>query len=200
MFNNSNNDDEIYSIALQPDGKIVAGGYTYGDRFVMALTRYNDTPIPVNNICFTAGSMVATDQGAVPIEQLTSSNTINKMHIRQVTKTTGLDKTLVHIKKNALGFNTPYRDTTVTYQHKIKYNLQWYHAGDLVNHKTITLVPYHGEYLYNVLLNVHTTMNVNGLMVETLDPTHILSRIYQSDMTEVERNTVVCKLNTILTH
>ena len=118
----------VQSILLQPDQKIVAGGlyilYLNGS----ALARYNNPPVPINNICFIEGTPVLTDQGPV-------------------------------------------------------------------NHKTIVLIPYDGGFLYNVLMDTHQIMVVNGLFVETLDPQHILSKIYRSNHTDSEKNIMICKLN-----
>ena len=42
----------------------------------------------------------------------------------------------------------------------------------------VTLVPYNGEVLYNVLLNEHEKMQVNNLIVETLHPRHKVALLY----------------------
>ena len=185
----------VQSILLQPDQKIVAGGlyilYLNGS----ALARYNNPPVPINNICFIEGTPVLTDQGPVAIEKLISRHTIGYDPVRMVTKTIGIDKYLVRIKKGALGFNTPSQDTTMTMSHKICHNRIWVNALDLVNHKTIVLIPYDGGFLYNVLMDTHQIMVVNGLFVETLDPQHILSKIYRSNHTDSEKNIMICKLN-----
>ena len=192
----SNTYSLIFSLAIQSDGKIVAGGTSDIEGTIsFVLARYYADVIPVNNICFVEGSMVATDQGAVAIEKITPYHTIGRKPVLQITKTISVDKTLVYMKKNALGFNTPYRETIVSNQHKLYYNLRWYYASELINHKTIVSIPYQGQYLYNVLLDTHTTMNVNGLTVETLDPSHYLAMIYTSELSEVEKNGKINEMN-----
>jgi hypothetical protein len=40
------------------------------------------------------------------------------------------------------------------------------------------VVPYRNEYLYNVLLKTHETMNVNGLICETLYPKNPIAKFF----------------------
>ena len=51
-------------------------------------------------------------------------------------------------------------------------------AKHLVNETTVTLVPYNGAILYNVLLADHEKMQVNNLIVETLHPEHKVAKLY----------------------
>ena len=43
----------------------------------------------------------------------------------------------------------------------------------------VTLSPYNGEALYNVLLEEHGKMQVNNLIVETLHPEHKVAKLYR---------------------
>ena len=190
--------DIIRTIACQQDQKIVAGGFTTdaSGNILFALTRYIEST-PINNICFVEGTMISTDQGSIAIEKLTPYHTIHHQPIRKITKTIGLDKSLILFKKHSLGFNTPYRDTIVSSQHKILHNRSWYTASGLINHKTVISIPYHGEYLYNILMDHHTVIIANGLYAETLDPNHILSQIYSLSSIE-EQNDKIHQLNHLI--
>ena len=53
-------------------------------------------------------------------------------------------------------------------------------AKHLVNEANgVTLVPYNGAILYNVLLAEHEKMQVNNLIVETLHPEHKVAKLYR---------------------
>jgi hypothetical protein len=133
----------------------------------------NSSSAPIAAICFTAGTLVETDQGEFPIESLTKHTLRGQMI--QVTKTVQLDPWIVKIKARAFGSN-PTRDTYVTKNHRI-YQGSWVKAFDLVNGNTVTLVNHQG-FLYNVLVDTHTSMNVHGMRVETLDPKEPTAKLY----------------------
>ena len=57
----------------------------------------------------------------------------------------------------------------------------------LINGDTITEVPYDGEYLYNVLVDTHTTMRVHGMLVETLDPNSIVGLFYRAKLSPKQK-------------
>jgi len=133
----------------------------------------NGSPVPIATICFVAGTLVDTDQGEFPIESLTR-HTLRGQPI-QVTQTVQLDPWIVKINARAFG-TTPTRDTYVTKNHRI-YQGSWVKAFDLVNGHTVTLVKHQG-YLYNVLVDTHTSMNVHGMRVETLDPNEPTAKLY----------------------
>lgn len=56
-------------------------------------------------------------------------------------------------------------------------------------------VNYNKEILYNILLENHSTMYVNNLLVETLDPNHVIAKLYNTEMTDRMRNNIIVKLN-----
>jgi hypothetical protein len=140
------------------------------------------TPMPVSNICFPAGTPIQTDQGIVSIELLdTAKHTIARQPIIFVTKTTTLDKYLILFKKDALGVNTPSKDTIMTKNHQIMFKgvLSPAHRFLTIS-KDIAKVAYAGEVLYNVLLDKYTTMKVNNLVCETLHPDNDIAKLYRS--------------------
>ena len=51
------------------------------------------------------------------------------------------------------------------------------HLVELV--ENVTLSPYNGEPLYNILLEQHEKMQVNNLIVETLHPEHKVAKLYR---------------------
>lgn len=61
-------------------------------------------------------------------------------------------------------------------------------AKNLINNDTITEVPYDGEYLYNVLVDTHTTMMVHGMVVEALDPNSIVGLFYRASLSPKQKN------------
>jgi hypothetical protein len=62
----------------------------------------------------------------------------------------------------------------------------------------IKKVNYRGEILYNVLLQKHSRISVNGLMCETLHPENIIAKIYTNGYTEEERNSIIDEMNNSL--
>ena len=59
----------------------------------------------------------------------------------------------------------------------------------------IKKINYNGEILYNVLMENHETMIVNNLIVETLDPNNIIAKIYNSNLTDNDKNKIIVKMN-----
>jgi hypothetical protein len=131
----------------------------------------------ITNICFPAGTPVLTDQGSFPIEEL-SAQTLHGKRIVYVTKTVSADSHLVCFEKDSLGENLPSLRTLMTMNHGVEKDGNLVEANEFVNGDSVHLVPYEGEPLYNVLLENHSVMNVNGLVVETLDPTSKIAKFY----------------------
>ena len=48
----------------------------------------------------------------------------------------------------------------------------------LDNYEGVVKVKYHGEVLYNVLMETHSQMSVNNLICETLHPNNIIAKLY----------------------
>jgi len=131
-----------------------------------------------SNICFSEGSIVSTDQGDVEIQHIDIHyHTIRNNKIIALTETQSVDDYLVKIKKNAFG-NVPTQDTETTGNHMIFNGLSMVRAKTLINETTIEKIPYRGLPLYNILLQHHDLMSVNGLVCETLNPENPIAKYY----------------------
>jgi hypothetical protein len=122
--------------------------------------------------CFVAGTMINTDQGILPIQEVTTSNTIRNIPISRVTKCGASN--LVLVKKHAFGKNRPNKDTLSTHWHGIYLkdsDKDFVRLKDLVNDETI--IPQYDtfSYVYNIgLKDTHSYMYANNLKVETIIP------------------------------
>ena len=138
-------------------------------------------PTPTSNVCFPAKTPVLTNQGPVNIEEIDPAvHTIRNKKIVAITKTVAHDKNLVRIAKHALGHLYPEKTTFISQNHKVFFQGQMVKAKHLVDESNgVTLVPYNGAILYNVLLAEHEKMQVNNLIVETLHPEHKVAKLYR---------------------
>jgi len=135
---------------------------------------------PTSNVCFPAKTPIMTNQGPVNIEEIDPAvHTIRNKKIVAITKTVAHDKNLVRIAKHALGHLYPEKTTFMSQNHKVFCQGQMVKAKHLVDNCNITLVPYNGQVLYNVLLAEHEKMQVNNLIVETLHPEHKVAKLYR---------------------
>ena len=133
-------------------------------------------PTIVSNICFPAFTPITTDQGQIFIQKIdTNVHTIGQQKIVAITKTLGVDNELVYVKQHALGI-TPYYDTIMTKDHLLSINGRSIAAKNLCPMFAHT-IPYKGQYLYNVLMENHMAMQVNGLIVETLHPDNFIAKM-----------------------
>jgi len=131
-----------------------------------------------SNICFSEDSIVTTDQGDIKIQNIdVKCHTIRNNRIVALTETQSVDDYLVKIKKNAFG-NVPTQDTETTGNHMIFNGLSMVRAKTLINGDTIEKIPYRGLPLYNILLEQHDTMIINGLITETLNPENPIAKYY----------------------
>ena len=137
-------------------------------------------PTPFVDICFVKDTMVQTDQGQVPIQNLRpGKHTLFKQYILAVTETIHTDAHLVKVAAYAFG-SYPTKDTYVSKNHRINGTDSFKEAREFVNGVTVTLVPYHREPLYNVLCERPAFMKVHGMMAETLDPTSDIALYHKS--------------------
>jgi hypothetical protein len=121
-----------------------------------------------------------TNQGPINIEDINPKiHTIRNKKIVAITKTVAHDKNLVRIAKHALGHLYPEKTTLISQNHKVFYQGKMIKAKHLVDDCNVTLVPYNGQVLYNVLLEEHEKMQVNNLIVETLHPEHKVAKLYR---------------------
>jgi hypothetical protein len=141
---------------------------------------FSDETTPEGNVCFPANTLVLTNLGYIPIAKINPSiHHIRNKKIVAVTKTVTNDKHLVRIGKNALGEHYPSNTVYSSRNHKVFYKGQMVKAKHLVDLvENVSLVPYNGEPLYNILLEQHEKMQVNNLIVETLHPEHKVAKLY----------------------
>ena len=142
---------------------------------------FSTVTTPDGDVCFPANTLVLTNQGYIPIDKIDPSiHSIRNKKIIAVTKTVSADQHLVRIAKHALGKNYPSKTVYSSRNHKVFYKGHMIKAKHLVERvENVTLSPYNGEPLYNILLEEHEKMQVNNLIVETLHPEHKVAKLYR---------------------
>ena len=176
---------------------IIQKPYTYNiNTFIFTLNNYIP-PTPNVSICFPAGTPVLTDQGEIPINMInTKKHTIRGKEIVAITESIPLDSYLICIERNSLGPNIPSRRTIITKDHKVMCDKKMVRAEYLVQYiPSVYKVIYNKYKLYNVLLRDHSTMTINNMVTETMNPNHILAKIYSGNYTFEQRNKLINKLN-----
>ena len=154
------------------------------------------TELPNVPICFPKGTHVTIDQGKIAIETLNPDiHTIHGRKIVAISQTRPLQKHLICFEQDSLGKNIPSEETLCSKEHKIFYKGEMKTASEISEVcENVTEVPYHGDPLYNVLLEKHDKMVINNMICETLHPKNIMARI--SVMKDgPEKRLVVRKLN-----
>lgn len=174
--------DTQYNIRVDFDQ---AGGHSITGTQPFTLFIENATEVPDESaICFLKGTPVKTDQGEIPIEQITNKNTINGLKVVGIVESLNQEEYMVNVTKNSLGSNIPSQDTLITPTHGIyidnttKLVEQYGHlvqAKYLINDDTILKIDTGKILVYNVLLKKHAPMVVNNMIVETLHPSHRLA-------------------------
>jgi hypothetical protein len=144
-----------------------------------------EPPVPpiISDICFPKHTLIHTDQGEIMISKInTKIHTIHNKKIKAITKTISPDDYLVCFEKHSIDFNYPSKQTIMSKNHKIKYNGKLMKAHTFLekNKTTIYKIKYTGEVLYNVLMEEYTTIKVNNLLCETLDPNSMIAIIYNN--------------------
>ena len=157
--------------------------------------------VPNVPICFPAGTPVLTDQGEIEIDKINIKNhTIKRQKIIAITQSIPDDSYLICIEKNSLAYNVPNRRTIISKDHKIMCDKKLVRAEYLIQYiPTIYKIPYNKQKLYNVLLNEHSTMMINNLIVETMNPNNILAKVYSGNYTTIKKNEIIRLLNKITT-
>ena len=142
---------------------------------------YQTICFPVAGICFLKNTPVYTNKGFVEIGDLDiNEHTINNKKICAVSITTTKQEKLVSISKNAFGNNIPFKRTVLTQHHLVNQNGKFTEAKNLVGTmKGVHYIDYDGQLLYNILLDEHMAINVNNLIVETLNPKSSISKLYR---------------------
>ena len=160
---------------------------------------YTPPPSPVP-ICFPKGTPVSTDQGNIDIEKIIPNvHTIRGKQIVAITRTIPNHAEIVSISKDAFERNIPSKKTIISQEHKVMYKRRLIKAKDLVNCcEGVTMIPYDGKPLYNVLMKQYDYMMINNLTCETLHPESIMSKIYNSKFTYTEQNLICSDLTNVL--
>ena len=160
-------------------------------------TTTTNAPIPISNICFPKNTGITTDQGTLFIENIIPNyHTIDAKRIVAVTKTVSMDKYLVCFEKDAICLNYPSRKTTMSKDHKILYKGKWIESYKFLGKfRNVRATEYSGETLYNVLMDEHYAMNVNGLMCETLHPDNVISQLHKCTLGKEYKNNLITTMN-----
>jgi hypothetical protein len=80
--------------------------------------------------------------------------------------------------------------------HHIEFQGKLVPAERLLDYSSaIKKIKYNGEYLYNVLLDTHSRINVNGLICETLHPKNPVAKIYNNGYGFMERERMILIMN-----
>jgi hypothetical protein len=136
-----------------------------------------------STICFPSGTLVNTDQGILPIQTLVPKiHSIKNNMIVALTETYSMDPDLVCIEKDAFGPNSPNKLTLISPRHKIEYHGEMMAAYRLVGERGVSFVAYRDEKLYNVLLKEYSTMEIHGLICETLHPENPVAKYFLEKM------------------
>ena len=154
----------------------------------------SDPPL-ISNICFPRGTPIQTDQGGVHIDRLNPArHTINNQPILHITQTVSLDKYLISFEPHALMRNVPHTKTLMSKDHKIMFEGRLVPAERFLNYsEKVKKVKYTGEILYNVLLDTYATIQVNGLICETLHPDNSIALLYKNKFSEVCKQLILSK-------
>lgn len=207
LFPNSGCIEEGYSLAIQPDGKILMGGVLneiIGEdgpkRFLLA--RYFGfppfpPPTPIVPICFPAGTPVTTDQGEINIELIDPDvHTIFNKKIIAITETIMLENNIVCFEKNSLGYNIPNKKTYISNYHGIIHNGKLIQANKFVGRLPgVYYKKYNNEILYNVLMEKHYIIKINNIRVETLNPLNFVAQLYTKNYTPEEKTKLILEMN-----
>jgi len=171
----------VWSLTPSSSSYYVSTIYNFYDATYSDYCKTTIVAQPQGNPCFLAGTPVLTNHGYVPIEQIDIDNhTVRNQPIVAITKTVSDETHLIRISKHALGNNYPSKTTLISQNHQVMFMGHMIKAKDLVGLvDNVTRVPYHGEPLYNVLLETHAKMQVNNLIVETLHPEHKIAQLYK---------------------
>ena len=122
--------------------------------------------------------MVRTDKGKKAIEEIdVNKDRINGEEIKIWTKIKSIEDEIIVMKKGCLGVGVPNQETRITKQHKIYNEGRWEEAQILEKSiEGMSREKYDGSYVYNIGLKEHGEMEVNGMIVETLNPLTKISK------------------------
>jgi hypothetical protein len=154
-------------------------------------------PDPYGNICFPENTPINTDQGVIAIQKInTSIHTIKSKPIVAVTRTLLLENFLVCFEPHSLRKNYPSQRIIMSGEHKVKYNGELTEARKFIGQfEGVKAVKYNGQVLYNILLDTHEFVKVNGMVCETLHPKNAVARLYNSSIDESTRVKLINEMN-----
>jgi hypothetical protein len=153
-----------------------------------------NTPF-IATACFTAGAIVETDQGNIPIEMITRKHKICKKEIKGVSKTIYSQNRVIKIEKNAFGKNKPSQKTIVAPYHKFMINGKLDMICNSVNNETIYYTKYRQEPLYNIIMEKPDLMKVNNMIVETMNPSNLIAKVFDGSLSKEKRKKVIRSIN-----
>ena len=166
-------DSSVSQITLSStNGSVVAYGTSTNNSSRGVAEAFENETLVNDSICFVAGSIVKTDQGDVKIEDIKPGHTINGLKVVNLISRVYSDN-LIKIKQGAFGENVPNKDTYVTLKHKLMYNGELIRAKDIYkyyikNRKKVCAIANSRVRIYNIMLEKYSTINVNGLVAESL--------------------------------
>jgi hypothetical protein len=133
-------------------------------------------------IRFRKNTIVQCDQGPIEIQSIdTKSHTINNSSIVSVSKIRNMDGKLLYIPKDTFKKNYPNRDTYVSFLDKIKHSGVYTRAFELYSlySEKMEILNHQGD-LYNILLDGHYNVIINGLTVEALCSNNNMTKPYKN--------------------
>ncbi len=155
-----------------------AGNFSFSDFDVT--TAGGNTDVALNEVCFLAGTRVATPRGEVPVEQLAVGDTVTTLsgEARPITWI-GTGRVLaprggrvasaaVIVRKGALADNVPHRDLRVTKGHSLFIDGVLIPVEFLINHHSILWDAQAGEVtIYHIELQTHDVLIADGAPAES---------------------------------
>ena len=131
---------------------------------------YTITDVQSGATCFLGDTKVKTDQGPVAFNKLTTNHSIGGKRIQKVLKVRNSDDNMIFIRKYSLGNGIPNKNTYIGRNHGIFLpDGRFARARNLTTNEGIAKHSRNSDLIYNVLLDTHGKMNVNGMICETLN-------------------------------
>lgn len=150
----------------------------YSGPFLSPLSFFNTSN--TSAVCFLEGTDITTDQGPIPIEQLTQNNTIYGSKINNITQSDNFFGHLIHFKPNSLAQDLPSTDTFATPTHAIfcPKDKQMKMAKDFCDGENVVedFTKDKTSKIYNVVCEddkgeiIAHSMYVNNMLCECLHP------------------------------
>lgn len=172
-------------------------GYNFNS-FSLTYTKHiPPTPVPISEICFPENTPIKIDQGIIPIQNINPKiHTINNKKIIAITKTISKDDYLVCFEKNSLKMNYPISRTIISKNHKLLYSGKMIEADYFAKKfDFIKKIKYNGQLLYNILMESHEIINVNGMLCETLHPKNRIALLYKNYIDDKTKSIIIEIMN-----